>query len=403
MRHKKTVVAANRRTLSGVFPGFRGALRILVAVLFFPVFLSGCNGGEKPAEEIRLGLVAPLSGEPVASGTSASQAARLKVKAVNRAGGILIEGRKHLLSLQTEDGGNSPQTAVAAAQKLINQKGIAALIGALPSHSAIPVARVAEKALVPMISPASTHPETTAGKTYVFRVAITDSFQGLVLSSFAFRDLGAAKAAVLFDAAGAYNQTLAKVFRSEYTALGGEVSGFEFYTTGETDFREQLKRIRQAEPGLLFLPNYHHDVVRQVEQAREVGLECHFLGSDGWDGMPEEGYAVLGEAFYSTLWAPNPEDDRNRTFVEAYRKAYHSEPDSLAALTYDSVGLLVEAVKNRGRADSGSIREGLAGIRDYPGLAGKISFEKGGDPIKSVTIMAVKEGRPGFFKVFNPD
>jgi branched-chain amino acid transport system substrate-binding protein len=375
-----------------------GALALVAALL-----LAGCGGGEEPAREIKLGLVTPLSGELAASGTSASRAVRLKIKAVNQAGGLLLGGTRYRLGLEIEDGGDNPQTAVAAAQKLINQKGIAALIGALPSRGAIPVARVAEKARVPMICPSSTHPETTAGKRFVFRACITDPFQGRVLARFAFNDLGTIRAAVLFDAASAYNQTLAKVFRAEYSALGGRITGFEFYTTGETDFRDQLRRIALTEPHLLFLPNYYYDAVRQVEQAREIGLECLVLGSDGWDGMPGEGYAAIQEAFHSTLWVPDPEDDRNRTFINAYRKAYHGEPDTVAALAYDSVGLLVEALGKSDRADSEGIREGLAAIRDYRGLAGTISFEKGGDPIKSVSIVAVREGRPVFFKVFNPD
>ena len=231
---------------------------------------------------------------------------------------------------------------------------------------------------------------------------MTDPFQGRALSKFAFNDLGTVKAAVLFDAASAYNQTLAKVFRTEFTALGGEVAGFEFYTTGEEDFRDQLKRIAQTGPGVLFLPNYPHDVIRQVEQAREVGLECFILGSDGWDTMSVDGFAVLGQAYFSTLWAANPGDDRNRVFISAYEKTYNTEPDAVAALTYDSVGLIAEALKIQDKADSQAVRDGLAQIKDYPGLAGSLSFDGTGDPIKSVAIMEVKEGKPGFLKSFMP-
>lgn len=382
------------------------ALRVLlagIALILSAVFLYGCPDGPPEAEEVRLGLLAPLSGVVAQGGVSARQAAELKVRAVNQGGGIVLESGKHPLRLIVEDTRSNPQEAVAGARKLINQKGIAALVGPILSRNAIPVARVAEQAGVPMVSPTSTHPETTAGRKYVFRAAVTDAFQGRVLARFALKDLGEVRAAVLFDAAGAYNQTLAKVFRSAFRDLGGELAGFEFYTTGEKDFRDQLNRIRVAGPGVLLLPNYPGDVVLQVAQAREAGLNCFILGSDGWDTMTPEEYAVVGEAFFSTLWAPGPEDDRNRVFINAYKKAYQGSPDAVAALTYDAVGLIVEAVKKGGGIDSGTIREGLAKIRAYPGLAGTISFAQGGDPIKSVSIMAVKEGRPSFFKAFEPE
>ncbi len=382
-----------------------GAWRATLAraiILVFLLALTGCQGASEEAGSIRLGLIAPLSGEMAPAGASAVRAAELKVKAVNQSGSLLLGGRKYVLEVLVEDNRDNPQESVAAAQKLINQKGISALIGPLVSRNAIPVARLAEKARMPMISPSSTHPETTTGKEYVFRTAITDPFQGRALSRFAFKDLGVIKAAVLFDAASAYNQTLAKVFKSEFLALGGEISGFEFYTTGEHDFRDQLRRIARTEPGLLFLPNYPHDAVRQVEQAREVGLECHILGSDGWDTMSAEGFAAVDRAFFSTLWAADPGDDQNRIFINAFNKAYNSKPDAVAALTYDSVGLIVEALKSQDKADSQGIRDGLAQIKGYRGLAGSLSFENNGDPIKSVAIMEVREGKPKYLKSFTP-
>ena len=382
--------------------GIGSALPAWILILFFLAALPGCQGGSEEAEEIRLGLIAPLSKGMVQVGTSTLQAAQLKVKAVNRSGGVIIGGKKYVLRIMVEDSRNNPQESVAAAQKLINQKGITALIGPMISGNAIPVARIAERALMPMISPTSTHPETTAGKRYVFRTAVTDSFQGKALSRFALQDLGVVKGAILFDAASACNQTLAKVFRSEFTLLGGEITGFEFYTTGERDFRDQLKRISLTEPGLLFLPNYPHDAVRQMEQARELGLTCPILGSDGWDTMPSEGFAALNGAYFTTLWAPDPENDRNRVFVHAYEKAYNESPDAVAALTYDSVGLIVEALKNQDQADSRAVRDGLAEIKGYQGLTGSVSFEGTGDPIKSVMIMAVKEGKPKLLKSFDP-
>ena len=76
-----------------------------------------------------------------------------------------------------------PEKVVLAARKLINQENVVAIVGPQFSRDAIPVAEVAEATEIPMISPMSTNPDTTANKKYAFRVGFLDPFQGLVMGT----------------------------------------------------------------------------------------------------------------------------------------------------------------------------------------------------------------------------
>lgn len=363
--------------------------------------LAAC-GGPAQEETIKVGVIAPITGGIPAVGKSTVDAANLAVKEVNDAGGLEVGGKKYKIELFIEDNQDRKETVVSAAQKLINQSGVAAIVGPQASRNAIPAADVAEGAHVPMISPWSTNPDTTANKKYVFRAAFIDSFQGRVMARFAIEQLGATEAAVLYDAASEYNRGIAEFFKQVYEEAGGQVVAFEAYTTGETDFTQQLTTIKGSGAQVVFLPNYYSEVPQQVEQARALGIEAAFIGADAWGGIEAQYLTALEGAYYSTHYATDIASPVAEKFIAAYQAAYGSVPDDVAALTYDSFGLLFEAIKSQGKTDSESIRNGLAAISRYEGVTGTMEYKGTGDPIKSAVILQIKDGKISFFRLAEP-
>ncbi len=365
------------------------------------VMVFGCGRGEEAPAEIRIGFLADMP-TPIAESTI--KAARLAVQAVNDAGGIDVDGRRHSVTMLMEDTGNTPEGTTRATLKLINQDRVAAIIGSSFSRNAIPSSEVAERAGVPMICPGSTHPQTTAGKRYIFRVSFIDSFQGGVMARFAREDLGLKTVAVLYDAADADSRGIAEVFRRIFQA-GGQVIAFESFTSGDEDFTRQLERIRDAAPQGLFLPNFSKEVILQGQQIRRLGLDTVLLGSDGWLMPDLARHNDLDGAYFSLSWHRDVSRTsvEAETFVDHYQQAYGREPDELAAVTYDGFGLLFEALANAGRPDSESIQEALSRIDGFPGVTGPITYRgRGGDPKKDAVIVRIEEGEIRLFKVINP-
>jgi branched-chain amino acid transport system substrate-binding protein len=301
-----------------------------------------------------------------------------------------------------EDNEDKEESAVSAAQKLINQSNVVAIIGPQASRNAIPASAIAENARIPMISPWSTNPETTADKTYVFRVAFIDPFQGRVMARFAIEELGARKAAVLYDVASAYNKGIAEIFKQVFEEAGGRVVAFETYTTGEEDFTTQLTAIRDSGAGVLFLPNYYNEVPLQVRQAREVGVEATAIGSDTWGQLAAEDMIEMEGFFFSTHYASDIASDVAQGFINEYKEAYGEIPDDVAALTYDAFGMLFQAIESQDKADPGSIRNGLATISQYEGVTGMMEYKGTGDPVKSAVILQIRNGKFAVYKLANP-
>ncbi len=376
--------------LEGSFRRRSWPIRVLGLVLLSAV--TGC-GEDAPPAPIRIGVLANMA----EADQQTLKATRLAADTINAGGGLDAGGRRRLVELLFEDTRLSPDEAIAGARRLI-QQNVAALVGPSRSRDAIAAGKVAENARVPMICPASTHPQTTAGKRYVFRGSFTDALQGQTLGRFA-RELGDS-AAVLFDVASAYNRGLAEVFRQAFEAAGGELVAFESYTTGATDFRPQLERIRDRRPQVLLLPNYPEEIPAQVAQARSLGIDAALLGGDSWNLLQFAELQQLEGSFCVVHWHADQAEGRREIerFITDYRQAYGRDPTDHAALVYDAIGLLLDAVARAGD-DPDAIRDALAETEGYPGVTGAITFRgRGGDPAKRLIIGRIEGGEIGFFK-----
>jgi len=168
---------------------------------------------------------------------------------------------------------------------------------------------------------------------------------------------------------------------------------FETYTTGDRDFSAQLTKIKSAGPDIIFLPAYYNDVGLIAQQARRAGIKQPLVGSDAWSS-PEliklSGGAVEGDYFVNH-YATDIATPMAKKFIDAYAKKYGNTPDDVAALTYDAMGLLFEALKKSPTLDRKVVRDAMATISDYSGVTGDIKFIPGsGDPVKSAVIMQIK-------------
>jgi branched-chain amino acid transport system substrate-binding protein len=346
------------------------------------------------ADEIRLGVNAELTGPKPTVGDSCKKAAELLAAQVNAAGGVKVGDKTFRIVLYVEDNEDKAESAAAAAQKLINQNNVLAILGPNASGNAIPAATICEDAKVIMISPWSTNPKTTEGKKFVFRACFIDDFQGQVMAKFARENLKAKTAAVLYDVASEYNKGIAEFFKKSFEADGGKVVAFQSYTKDDKDFSSQLTLIKAANPEVLFLPNYYNEVPLQVQQARRLGLTMPFIGSDSW-GSPEllkSGPDVLEGSYFSTHYAPDIATPMAQKFIKDYETKYGKKPDDVAALTYDAGQLLLAAITKAGAPDRQKVRDALAAISEMEGVTGKMRFKGSGDPIKSAVILQIKGG-----------
>ncbi|HHH41607.1 MAG TPA: ABC transporter substrate-binding protein [Chloroflexi bacterium] len=381
-----------------------------LALLTVMALLTGC--GPKGPQTIKIGLDIPLTGDIAYVGVQSQRAAEMMVEDINSAGGLQVGDQVYQIELVIEDNESKAESATAAATKLIVQDQVLAIVGPQASKQAVPTGEVCNENETPMISPWSTNPNTTLNRPWVFRACFLDPFQGPVIANFVTEEFGFTKAAVLYDVASDYPKGLAEFFKQAWEELHGEgsVVAFESFTTGDTDFSAQLTKIKASGAEFLFTPQYYNEVPLIVKQARELGLDFPIFGSDSW-GDPKT-LELCGDAceglFFSTHYAAEGAVGATKEFIDRYTEKYGEVPGDVAALTWDAMGILIEAIKNTGgltgdlAADRRAVRDQLAQIENYEGITGRMTFTEEGDPIKCAVIVKIQGGKFTFYKQVCP-
>ncbi|MCL5045584.1 MAG: ABC transporter substrate-binding protein [Actinobacteria bacterium] len=373
------------------------AKRILavVLVLALGLALTACSG--KDAGTIKIGHAVALTGDSSMWGQSEKNALEMEIEKINAKGGVL--GKK--LQLIAYDTRADATEAVNVTKRLINQDKVVAIIGPGQSGVAIAMSSVTEPAKVPFLATTATNPKVTIDKDnkvkqYSFRTCFIDPFQGTVAAQFAYNNLNAKKAAILYDVGSDYSSWLGKYFVEAFTKLGGQIVANEAFRSGELDYRGILGKIKEQNPDVFFIPTMQKEAALAMKQARDLGIKAAFLGGDGW-GSPDlislGGSAVEGSYFVNLASLDDP-DIQN--WIKDYKAKYNAEPVlPNPVMAVDALYAVVEAIKKANSTDSVKIAEELTKIKDLPVLSGKLTIDPAThNPLnKPAVIQQVKDGK----------
>ena len=375
--------------------------RRFLPLLVFPVLFSlvpSCQKASPPPEPIRIGALAyDLEGDKTTEGKLTERGARMAIDQANASGGLIIGGVRRPVELVYMAYRDTPEEAVSTAQRLINQERVVALIGPQASRNAIPVAEIAERSGIPMISPLSTNPRTTKNHRFVFRMSFIDDFQGRAVAEFCLKNLGLTKGAVLYDITNPYSVGIVKVFMESFKAGGGELVARETFIPGDETREEPLRRIMDSPAQFLFLPNSSRFVRSQVSLARDMGIDIPFIGSDSWDRSSFASLAAFDCTFLAAHWHPHERSESASRFVSRYRELFGQDPTDTPSLTYDAVQMLLQAIRRADSTEPKAIRDSLYAMEAYSGVTGTIDFVENGDPVKSVLFLEIEGGQISYF------
>ena len=353
--------------------------------------LTSC--GAKETNEIKIGGIFPLSGAVAVYGVECKNGIDLAIEEINAAGGI---NGKNVVLISEDDEGN-PDKTVNAYQKLTSKDGAKIIIGSLTSGCTQAITNRAQAQKVVQIAPAATAPAMTDAGDYIFRACFIDPFQGRVGGKFSAETLNAKTAAILYDTGNDYSVGLTENFEAAFTQAGGKIVAKEAYTTNDKDFNAQLTKIKSANPDVVYLPDYYNVVALIAKQLRAQGIEAPIVGADGWDGILGNSSAEVLNGFYSNHYATDSTDPAVQAFVKKFNDKYSKDPNSFAALGYDSVYILKDAIIKAGSDDATAVKEALKATNgDY--VTGHLTFDEKRNPIKSAVMLEIVKDDDGTLK-----
>lgn len=382
-----------------------GRLFIAPALLIAIGLALSCSSQNQSTADrstIKIGFFGDLSGPTFNFGQSAMNGVLMAAVEINQAGGV----NGHDLDIVIQDDKGSPESAAESAGKLISRDKVVALIGAGASGDSLAVAPLAQSAQVPLISPSSTNPAVTQAGDYIFRACFIDAFQGEVMARFAANTLKAKRAAIMLDFNSPYSRGLTEFFELSFAKLDGQIVVKQSYSQGDADFRGQLSAIKAAAPDVIYIPGYYGDVAIIAKQARQLGLNIALLGADGWDApeLWELGGDSLNGSYISNHYSADDPSENIQKFVHDYRLRYGNiTPDAHAALAYDAVRFLAEAIRRAGTTEGPKLRTALAETKNFKGITGIISMDRERNAVKPAVILELRDGKYIYRETIQPE
>ena len=373
--------------------------------------LAGCSGGsmddsssssaKASGDSITIGTVTTNSGTAAAYGEAEVKGFELAVSEINAKGGI--NGKK--VKLESMDDKGDATEASNAYNKLAGDNNVLAVAGPTISATTAAVAPLADQSKLVTIAPAATSDSIETGN-YLFRTCFKDSYQGEVAARFAAENLKVKKVAVLYGTGDPYSSGVGEAFAKAAEKLGLEVVDKESSSSaGDTEYSAQLQKIQASGAELLYAP-YYYSVAGPyiIPQARSVGFEGYVMGPDGYDGLKLTGdKSQYNKTYYTTHYSA---DDNTNTkvqdFIKSYKSKNNAEPNTFAALGYDTIYMIKQAIEKAGEnATREDVRNAVAGMT-FDGVTGKFTMDKSGSPTKSVTVLEMKDGKPVYNTTVQP-
>jgi len=347
------------------------------------------------ADTIKIGGLAPLTGEVAQYGIAVREGVDLYISLRNERGGI----NGVPVEMLWEDERGDVTEAVNAFNKLVEQDNVVAIIGSVTSRPSLAVGDIAVEIGIPIITASATAFDVTYNRPNFFRSCFLDPFQAQVMANFARDEFGIQKVAVIYDNGDDYSLGLAESFKAQVEANGQEMVAYEAGAAGNVDFKAQLTNIAAQNPEALYVAFYYTEAALIVTQAAEVGLEVIFLGADGINGIEHviSDVSLLENTFfYSDHFASDATTEAVLAFNAAFEAKYGKLPYSaFNATAYDAALVLCEAIETAGTTEFAAVVEAMRNT-DTVGVTGRLTFDENNNPIKSAFIMTFVDGKQTF-------
>ena len=362
---------------------------------------SSSNGSAANSDTITLGSVTTNSGTAAAYGEAEVAGFKLAVDEINAKGGI--NGKK--VKLESMDDKGDATEASNAFNKLAGDNSVLGVVGPTISSTTAAVAPLADQSKLPAIAPAATSDSIETGG-YMFRTCFKDSYQGEVAARFAAENLKVKKVAVLYGTGDPYSSGVGEAFAKAAEKLGLEVVDKESSSSADdTEYSAQLQKIQASGAELLYAP-YYYSVAGPyiIPQARSVGFDGYVMGPDGYDGLKLTGdKAQYNKTYYTTHYsADDNTNSKVQDFIKSYKSKNNAEPNTFAALGYDTIYMIKQAIEKAGKnATREDVRNAVAGMT-FDGVTGKFTMDKSGSPTKSVIVLEMKDGKPVYNTTVQP-
>jgi branched-chain amino acid transport system substrate-binding protein len=371
---------------------------------------AGTTGGARAQQEpIIIGAAVNLTGWMAAYDVPPLEGAKLAVKKINEAGGVM--GRP--LQIIELDGKTDPATLGNAAREVIS-KGAQVLVTPCDFDYGAPAGQAAQEAGLVGISFCASSPlygsEALGDKQ--FTMSMWNQTMGAAAAQYAYNVKGWRTAATIVDQGTEYTTSLGQYFVDTFTHLGGTIVNEDTYQINDMQATAQAERLKglQTQPDVVFIASQMPDYSAIIRDVRSAGVTTPIFGGDSMDTA--DFYKALGpelgkDIFISTHSFIGPEaGPAMEQFIADFQTEYGRPPEvAFNAMGWDTIQVIAQGITKAGGTDGATLAKALEGTT-FDLLSGKLTWTDAADghfPDKEAFIIEVKDGKPTFVQRLKPD
>jgi branched-chain amino acid transport system substrate-binding protein len=356
--------------------------------------MSACGASSTSSDSVRIGVLYSLSGDQASLDESSLKGAELAAHEINAAGGILGKA----LSLEVRDAKTSPEAAGEGARELYGDEGLSVVMGLSDTGLANPVAIESQSNGKLFVTSGATGPgliEEAPSSTFL--ACFSDVTQARAAAEFARRVLALRSIVVIRDETSEYARVLSDSFVSTFSSTARVVGRISFQGSA-LNLDRVVSEARASRADGIFLAAQPDEVAAVLQALREGGIVSPIIGGDSYDSPRILALSsdVKQGVYYTThaLLSGPAQSPGASAFIQSYTNRYGEAPESaFAALGYDTVRLIAQAVEKAGGTDVSLLRKALEGTSKFSGVTGSISYGIGKHiPQKDVSVVTFKDG-----------
>ena len=341
-------------------------------------------------ESIQIAVAGPMTGDNSEYGLGFYNAAKQKAKEWNDNGGVL---GKQVEIIQYDDK-NTPEEATTIAQKIISDKRVVGLVGHFSSGVCMTAAPLYQENKIIEISPSASHPDYSVIGDYIFRNNTIISKEAAASVDIAVNDLGKKKIgiiSIMTDWGTNTSKIIKELVEKESDA---KVVAHEEIMEGSDDYSLAITKLNEAGADLVICCGMYNLVAPVAKQYKQINPNIAIVGfSNAYsDQLIQLGGSSVEGVCFPVIFFSESDDKDVMKFVEDYKNNYGSAPSALTAQAYDSVGLLLTAIKECDTTDSEILKDKLYKM-NYKGVTGDIKFDENGDVDKQFVKVTIKDGK----------
>ncbi len=379
---------------------------VLVAVLAFAPI--GFSPVAAAAEPLVIAIQAPITGPWAFEGQMAVQSCKVAADLINQKGGIL-GGR--MIEIREFDDSGTPKDGALAAMKMVSQKDIVAAVSTYGSPTVEASSNIFEKRKMINIAYGATFVGLSQkGRNFFFRTCGRDDAQGIFFADFVPREFGAKRIAIVHNnttfAIGVAEETQ-KALKSKIDAGQVEIVFYDAVNPEDKDFTPILTKLREAKPDVFYYTGHYPEGALIARQARNIGLDCIFVGSNA---VINDDFVKIAGVEVAKGWLmtqePMPAEldtAEAKAFLSAYKAKYGEIPSSPWPIyAADGVNIIANAIATTGSTDPDTLAAYLHDKADgVPGITGGIGFTAQGDR-EGVPYLMYQVDENGKYAIYKP-